>query len=115
MPIYTLDNACRHYGSGETLVKAADNLSLVIEKGEFTVLSGPSGSGKTTALNLIGLLDKAHQRNRHHQRYCDQQLSDNELIKLRAESIGFIFQSFNLIPVLYCTGKCRALPQALRH
>ena len=100
MPICTLDNACRHYGSGETLVKAADNLSLVIEKGEFTVLSGPSGSGKTTALNLIGLLDKPTSGTVTIKDTVTNNLSDNELTKLRAESIGFIFQSFNLIPVL---------------
>ena len=97
MPICTLDNACRHYGSGETLVKAADNLSLVIEKGEFTVLSGPSGSGKTTALNLIGLLDKPTSGTVTIKDTVTNNLSDNDLTKLRAESIGFIFQSFNLI------------------
>ena len=57
MSICTLANVSRHYGSGETLVKAADDISLVIDPGEFTVICGPSGSGKTTALNLIGLLD----------------------------------------------------------
>ena len=100
MPICTLTNATREYGSGDTLVKATDAISLVIEKGEFTVLSGPSGSGKTTALNLIGLLDKPTSGTVSIQDTETTNLSDNELTKLRAESIGFIFQSFNLIPVL---------------
>jgi putative ABC transport system ATP-binding protein len=100
MSICTLSKASRHYGDGDTLVKAADELSLVIEKGEFTVLSGPSGSGKTTALNLIGLLDKATSGTVSICGTDTSDLSDSELTKLRAESIGFIFQSFNLIPVL---------------
>lgn len=100
MPICELKNAATHYGAGATLVKAADDLNLTIEKGEFTVLSGPSGSGKTTALNMIGLLNKPT----HGQVWVAGQqtelLGDNALTALRASAIGFIFQSFNLIPVL---------------
>lgn len=100
MPICELQNASRHYGDGATLVKAADNISLVIEKGEFTVLSGPSGSGKTTALNMIGLLDRPTSGTVLIGGVDTGPLNDRALTALRAEKIGFIFQSFNLIPVL---------------
>lgn len=100
MSICELRNASRHYGEGPTLVKAADDLNLVIERGEFTVLSGPSGSGKTTALNLIGLLDKPTSGSVFVDGQQSETLNDAALTALRARSIGFIFQSFNLIPVL---------------
>jgi putative ABC transport system ATP-binding protein len=100
MSICELKNASRHYGDGETLVKAAEELSLVIDSGEFTVLSGPSGSGKTTALNLIGLLDRPTSGSVIVKGTDTTSLADTELTKFRAGSIGFIFQSFNLIPVL---------------
>lgn len=100
MAICELKSASRHYGQGPTLVKAANAISLVIEKGEFTVLSGPSGSGKTTALNLIGLLDRPTSGTVSILGKDTSGLSDRALTTLRAKSIGFIFQSFNLVPVL---------------
>ncbi len=100
MAICELRKASRHYGHGPTLVKAADELDLVIEQGEFTVLSGPSGSGKTTALNLIGLLDQPTEGAVFVQGQQTNLLGDRALTHLRAEAIGFIFQSFNLVPVL---------------
>ncbi|HCH65793.1 MAG TPA: macrolide ABC transporter ATP-binding protein [Deltaproteobacteria bacterium] len=100
MAICQLDHASRHYGSGETLVKAADAVSLSIEAGEFTVLSGPSGSGKTTVLNLVGLLDQPTDGTVSIQGTATGTLSDRALTQLRAASIGFIYQSFNLVPVL---------------
>jgi putative ABC transport system ATP-binding protein len=100
MPICELRNASRHYGAGATLVKAVDDISLVIEKGEFTVLSGPSGSGKTTALNLIGLLDRPTAGSVLINDQKTESLGDRALTKLRSRSIGFVFQSFNLVPVL---------------
>ncbi len=100
MPICELKKASRHYGSGPTLVKAAHELDLVIQAGEFTVLSGPSGSGKTTALNLIGLLDRPTSGSVCIRDQATETLGDRQLTRLRSQSIGFIFQSFNLIPVL---------------
>ena len=100
MAICELKNASRHYGDGATLVKAADALNLVIEAGEFTVLSGPSGSGKTTALNMIGLLDRPTSGSVYIKGQQTEILGDGALTRLRAEAIGFIFQSFNLVPVL---------------
>lgn len=100
MPICELRRASRHYGEGPTLVKAADQLDLVLDKGEFTVLSGPSGSGKTTALNLIGLLDRPTEGSVFVHGQQTETLRDGPRTKLRAQAIGFIFQSFNLVPVL---------------
>ncbi|MFK7929028.1 MAG: ABC transporter ATP-binding protein [Myxococcota bacterium] len=100
MALCELQQATRAYGSGNTLVKAADAVDLVIEEGEFTVLSGPSGSGKTTLLNLIGLLDKPTSGSVILNGQATSTLSDAALTRIRAKSIGFIFQSFNLVPVL---------------
>jgi len=88
------------YESGATEVKAVNGVSLNIEAGEFAVLAGPSGSGKTTLLNLIGGLD----RPTHGSVQLDGELlndkSDDELTRARLFKIGFIFQAYNLVPVL---------------
>ncbi|MEO9869825.1 ABC transporter ATP-binding protein [Ekhidna sp.] len=85
---------------GVVPVKAVNDVHLHIEKGEFTALVGPSGSGKTTLLNLIGGLDSptAGKIWLHNQDIT--QLSKNELIDFRLRNIGFVFQAYNLIPVL---------------
>ena len=59
MGYITFENVCKHYQTGDTVVKAVDNVSFSIEKGEFCVVLGPSGAGKTTILNLLGGMDKA--------------------------------------------------------
>ncbi len=100
MSICELINASRHYGSGPTLVKALDDFSVTFEPGEFAVLSGPSGSGKTTALNLIGLLDTPTSGVVKIDGQSTEGLSSNALTEIRGHKIGFIFQSFNLVPVL---------------
>lgn len=81
-------------------VKAVDNVHLHLERGEFTALVGPSGSGKTTLLNLIGGLDKPDTGNIMINGVDITKLSPNALIDFRLHNIGFVFQSFNLIPVL---------------
>lgn len=81
-------------------VKAVDNVHLHLERGEFTALVGPSGSGKTTLLNLIGGLDKPDTGNIMINGVDITTLSPNALIDFRLHNIGFVFQSFNLIPVL---------------
>lgn len=81
-------------------VKAVDNVHLHLQQGEFTALVGPSGSGKTTLLNLIGGLDKPDKGNILINGVDITQLSANRLIDFRLNNIGFVFQSFNLIPVL---------------
>ena len=88
------------YQSGETSVQALRGVDLEIDNGEFMSIAGPSGSGKTTLLNLIGCLDKADEGSIHIDSIDVATKSRKELALLRREKIGFVFQSFNLIPVL---------------
>jgi len=98
--ICEIHNVTKTYGSGPTRVDALKNVSLSIEPGEFTVFCGPSGSGKTTLLNQIGCLDAPSEGELVLDGKRTKELSSKDLSRLRAEKIGFIFQSFNLIPVL---------------
>jgi len=91
---------CRHFHQGEQTIKGLDDVSLAIRDGEFICLTGPSGSGKTTLLNSIGGLDVPDEGDIT---IAGQRLSDLDqasLSDLRLNSIGFVFQSYNLIPVL---------------
>jgi putative ABC transport system ATP-binding protein len=94
------NNLSKIYDSGTVPVKAVNNVHLHIERGEFTALVGPSGSGKTTLLNLIGGLDAPTSGEIwiHHVNLST--LRKNELIDFRLNNIGFVFQAYNLIPVL---------------
>ncbi len=91
---------CRTYRQGDEDIKALDHLSIEIENGGFVCLSSPSGGGKTTLLNAIGGLDKPDSG----EVWIDEQRIDNlskgELAELRLRKIGFVFQAYNLIPVL---------------
>jgi putative ABC transport system ATP-binding protein len=100
MPICELRNLTKAYGTGPARVVALDHVSLRIEPGEFTVFRGPSGSGKTTLLNQIGCLDRPDEGELLLEGSATQARSSRALSLLRADKIGFIFQSFNLIPVL---------------
>jgi putative ABC transport system ATP-binding protein len=90
----------KHYMLGETRVDALRGVSITIEKGEFLAIAGPSGAGKSTILNLIGCIDTPSEG----QVFIDgtevEHLNDTELTRYRRQKLGFIFQSFNLIPVL---------------
>ncbi|MCH1967924.1 ABC transporter ATP-binding protein [Paraclostridium sordellii] len=88
------------YGRGENKVQALKDINLSIEKGKFTAIIGPSGSGKSTLLNCIAGLDNISSGKVLLEGKDISTLSDNELSKLRSEEFGFIFQSFNLIPVI---------------
>ncbi len=99
-PVIKTEHLCRHFGEGETLVKALDDVTLNIERGEFSALIGPSGSGKSTLLNLIGGLDNPTSGSVELAGRRIDQMSGNELSDFRRDHIGFIFQSYNLIPVL---------------
>ncbi len=90
----------KSYQTGETEVKALQGISFSIGQGEFMSIAGPSGSGKTTLLNLIGCLDKADSGKILIDSETIHDQTKKELALLRREKIGFIFQSFNLIPVL---------------
>lgn len=90
----------KHYGSGNNLVKAVDNIDLEIEHGTFTVIAGRSGSGKSTLLHLMGGLDRPNFGSVYIGEQDIFALKRNELAKFRRRKIGFIFQDFNLIPSL---------------
>ena len=100
MSIVSVRGAARHYDQGTLRVDALRGVDLDIEQGEFTAIMGPSGSGKTTLLNLIGGLDTPSSGTVS---VDDQEVSSmtkSARSDLRRERIGFIFQSYNLVPVL---------------
>ena len=88
---------------GAVPVKAVNGIDLTITEGEFTALKGPSGCGKTTLLNLLGGLDQPTSGSILIDGTDITALSDNELIDFRLHNIGFVFQAYNLIPVLSAT------------
>lgn len=100
MPIISLENVKKTYYLGKVEVEAVKGVSFCIEKGDFISIAGPSGSGKTTILNMIGLIDKPTSGEVIIDNKPTSKLSDRELTKMRHQVLGFIFQSFNLIPVL---------------
>ena len=93
-------NISKVYNPKTIPVFAVNNVHLHLKKGEFTALLGPSGSGKTTLLNMIGGLDKPDEGSVIINGIDITKLTPNELINFRLRNIGFVFQSFNLIPVL---------------
>jgi putative ABC transport system ATP-binding protein len=95
-PLYTLHDVRRHYGQ----IAAVDGVDLVVRTGEFLVVAGPSGSGKTTLLQLLGALDRPTSGHVEFEGQDLARMSDGELAKLRRDTLGFIFQQFNLIPTL---------------
>lgn len=88
------------YETGEIEVKAVDGVSLSIGEGEFTAIVGPSGCGKTTLLNMIGGLDRPTSGEVYVRGQAISQLSENAMIDFRLRHIGFVFQAYNLLPVL---------------
>ena len=98
--IIELKEVEKYYRMGEELVKAVDGISIKIEQGDFVAIMGPSGSGKSTTMNLVGSLDLAT----HGDIFLDgkdiEHLDESQLAQIRGKKIGFIFQSFNLIPNL---------------
>jgi len=99
--IIELKNIFKHYRMGEdVLVKAVDGISLKIKKGEFVAIMGPSGSGKSTCMNMVGSLDVPTRGNIFLDGVDISKLSESDLAQIRGKKIGFIFQSFNLIPNL---------------
>lgn len=90
----------KYYGKGDTQVRALDGIDLIVEKGEFVAIVGTSGSGKSTFLNMVGGLDVPTSGEVIVDTKKLQELSDDELTVFRRRKIGFIFQQYNLIPML---------------
>ena len=100
MNLLEVNNLCKTYGKGETAVEALKNVSFSVSKGEFVSIVGESGSGKSTLLNIIGGLDTPTSGELLIDGKNIYKMKDEELTIFRRRNIGFIFQSFNLIPEL---------------
>ncbi|MDD5594323.1 MAG: ABC transporter ATP-binding protein [Candidatus Margulisbacteria bacterium] len=100
MGVVQMQNVVKNYKVGKVEVPALRGINLSIEKGDFAAIAGPSGSGKTTMLNLFGCLDKPTSGTVLIEEHDIITLSPDQLADVRNSHIGFIFQSFNLIPVL---------------
>jgi len=100
MEIIKTKNLSKLYKNNELEVLAVDGVSLSIRQGEFTAIVGPSGSGKTTLLNMIGGLDAISEGSVEIAGTHINSMNENELIDFRLKNIGFVFQAYNLIPVL---------------
>ncbi len=99
-PILKLRNVRRRFLLGETSIDALRGISLDIHAGEFLAVWGPSGSGKTTLMNIVGLIDSPSDGEVHFEEQDTRLLKDDALTDFRGQKIGFVFQNFNLVPVL---------------
>jgi putative ABC transport system ATP-binding protein len=95
-----MENVVRTYQMGTQKVKALDGISISIPRGEFHVIMGPSGSGKTTFLNMVGALDVPSEGEVYFEGVPLSKMTQKQLASLRSYKIGFIFQTFNLVPVI---------------
>lgn len=100
MPIIRVESVSKVYHQGRVSFRALDSVTLSIDKGEFIALAGPSGSGKTTLLNLIGSLDVPDEGDVYFDHKNLSEMNDSQRADLRLHHIGFVFQAYNLIPVL---------------
>lgn len=100
MAILETENLKKYYGSGETTVRALDGVSLSVEDGEFAAIVGTSGSGKSTLLHMLGGLDRPTEGRVHVEGKDIFSLKDDALTIFRRRKIGFVFQSYNLVPTL---------------
>ncbi len=120
MPLIELKHITKIYGSKNNTVKALTDVSMSVEKGEFVAIAGASGSGKSTLMNMLGCLDVQSDGEYFLNGNEVSKLSENELSRIRNREIGFIFQSFNLIPSLTAEENVelpliyRGVPKAIR-
>lgn len=100
MSLLILENLCKEYSQGDLRVLALDGINLQVEKGEFVSIMGTSGSGKSTMMNILGCLDQPTSGSYQLEDVDVSRLNDNQLAVIRNQKIGFVFQSFNLLPKL---------------
>src|SRR5688500_16923033 len=100
MPLIELKNVSKSFGAGEARTMALSGIDLAVNEGEFVSIIGPSGSGKSTLMNILGLLDVPTTGEYLLEGQPVRAKKENSQAKLRREKIGFVFQSFNLIPRL---------------
>jgi putative ABC transport system ATP-binding protein len=100
MPLVQTENLTKVYGTGDAAVVALDHVSMSVDPGEVVAVMGPSGCGKSTLLHLIGGLDRPTEGQVHIDGQTLSKLSDDALTQVRRRKIGFVFQFFNLIPIL---------------
>jgi putative ABC transport system ATP-binding protein len=100
MAVIKLENVSKLYGFGDATILALDEVNLSIEKGEFIAVMGPSGCGKSTLMNVIGLLDKPSLGTFKLEGKAITKLRSSKAAKIRRDTIGFVFQSYNLLPRL---------------
>ncbi|MDR2553475.1 MAG: ABC transporter ATP-binding protein [Treponema sp.] len=98
--IVILEDIRKSYPMGDLTVEALKGISVELAEGDFIAVAGPSGSGKTTMMNIIGLIDRPSGGTLHVGGRKAESLNSRELTRMRREFIGFVFQSFNLLPVL---------------
>lgn len=100
MSILSTKNLTKQYGTEPNIVKALDDVNISVERGEFTAIIGTSGSGKSTLLNMLGGLDRPTSGSVKIDKFNLAKLSDEDLTVFRRRHIGFIFQNYNLVPIL---------------
>jgi len=100
--IIHMEGISRHYEMGEELVKALDGVDLCFDKGEYSAIMGPSGSGKSTLMNIMGCLDTPSSGRYELNGQNVEEMDDDELARVRNREIGFVFQTFNLLPRMNC-------------
>ena len=113
MEILRVENLSKIYGKGQTQVKAIDNVSFKVEKGEFVAIVGTSGSGKSTLLNMLAGLEKPTKGEILIGNVHIEKLTEKQLVAFRREKVGFIFQSYNLLNTMNAIENV-ALPLAFR-
>ncbi len=97
-----MQSLCRFYEMGDQIVKALDNIDLAFNRNEYVAIMGPSGSGKSTLMNIIGCLDTPSSGTYELNGQNVSEMDDDELARIRNREIGFVFQTFNLLPRLNC-------------